>query len=150
MYAARWPMEQVRLGNLLHPEWWAGDRVGWVADSSGALPWPLLENGSPDLAFHIDQATGRFLEVHTVGFGPADVAMRAAPILTGPWSEPRMLYRPPEYYRPNVMIYSSKMHPQLVGADLALTYATNTFEFTEHLTDSVIYYPRFVRLTRCK
>jgi hypothetical protein len=150
MYAVRWPVEQVRLGNLLHPEWWAGDRLGWAADSSAALPWPLLENGSPDLAFHVDQASGRFLEIHTQGFGPADLAMRAAPALTGPWSEPRTVYRPPEYYRPHVMIYSSKTHAQLAGADLVLTYATNSFEFTEHLTDPLIYYPRFVRLTRCK
>ena len=48
------------------------------------------------------------------------------------------------------MIYSAKAHPQLTGADLVLTYATNTFQFAEHLTDGSIYYPHFVRLTRCK
>ena len=61
-----------------------------------------------------------------------------------------MVYRPPEYLRPNVMIYSGKAHPQLTGGDLVLTYDTNTFEFGEMLTDSLIYYPRFVRLTRCQ
>jgi hypothetical protein len=48
------------------------------------------------------------------------------------------------------MIYSAKAHPELAGADLVLTYSTNTFQFSEHLTDSLIYYPRFLRLTRCK
>jgi hypothetical protein len=76
--------------------------------------------------------------------------MRAAPALTGPWSAPRMIYRPPEYYRPNVMIYAGKAHPELSGADLVLTYATNSFEFGEVLTDSLSYYPRFIRLERCR
>ncbi|HOX76113.1 MAG TPA: hypothetical protein PLB27_15435, partial [Bacteroidales bacterium] len=70
--------------------------------------------------------------------------------LTGPWSDLRMLYRPPEYYRQNIMIYSGKAHPGLTGADMILTYATNTFKYEEYLTDSLIYYPRFVRLARCR
>jgi hypothetical protein len=48
------------------------------------------------------------------------------------------------------MIYAGKAHPELTGADLILTYATNTFKFEEYFTDSLIYYPRFVRLTRCQ
>jgi hypothetical protein len=48
------------------------------------------------------------------------------------------------------MIYAAKAHPELTGADLVITYATNTFEFAEQLTDSLPYYPRFVRLTRCR
>ena len=59
-----------------------------------------------------------------------------------------MIFRPPEYERPKVMIYSAKAHPQLTGADLVMTYATNTFEFSEHLADSLIYYPHFVRASR--
>ena len=150
IFAARWPANQVCRGNLLQPEWWAGDRLGWVPDSSRAPRWPLFENGQSDLTIHLDRVTQRFVEVQTLGFGPADVVMRAAPMLTGPWSAARMVYRPPEYSRPNVMIYSGKAHPQLTGSDLVLTYATNTFAFGELLTDSLIYYPRFVRLTRCR
>lgn len=151
IYAVRWPAAQVRDGNLFHPQWWVGETFGgWVADSSPARRWPLFENGSSDLTLHFDDATRRFLVMQAVGFGPADVTMRAAPALTGPWTSPRMVYRPPEYYRPNVMIYSAKAHPHLSGADLVATYATNTFQFGEHQTDSLIYYPRFVRLTRCR
>ena len=150
VYVVRWPAAELRRGNLLKPEWWAGERLGWVPDSSGVPRWPLFENGQSDLTVHFDEATKRFLVVQTVGFGPADVAMRAALELTGPWTGARMVYRPPEYHRPNVMIYSAKAHPQLTGGDVVVTYATNTFQFTEHLTDSLIYYPRFVRLTRCR
>lgn len=150
IYAARWPIEEVRRGNLMHPEWWAGELLGWVPDSSSAPRWPLFENAQSELSIHVDQTTQRFLVVHTQGFGPADLMMRAAPTLTGPWSAGRMVYRPPEYHRQNVMIYAGKAHPQLIGADLILTYATNSFQFSEHGTDSLIYFPRFVRLTRCR
>jgi hypothetical protein len=150
IYAVRWPVPQARQGALSNPEWWAGERLGWVPDSSAAPRQPLFEKGQSELTIHGDEATERFLAVQTQGFGPADVMMRAAPALTGPWSESRMLYRPLEYYRPNVMIYSAKAHPELTGAHLVLTYATNTFQFAEHLSDSLIYYPRFVRLTRCR
>jgi hypothetical protein len=47
------------------------------------------------------------------------------------------------------MIYAAKAHPELTGSDLVLTYATNSFDFGRHLSDSLLYYPRFVRLTRC-
>jgi hypothetical protein len=150
LYAVRWPAEEVRRGNLGRPEWWAGERIGWIPDSSSAPRWPLFEDGQSELTIHRDPARGQFLAVQTQGFGPADVMLRAAPALTGPWTAPRMMYRPPEYYRPGVMIYAGKAHPELTGADLVLTYATNTFDFGEQLTDSLIYYPRFVRLTRCR
>ena len=47
------------------------------------------------------------------------------------------------------MIYSAKAHPALAGADLVVTYATNSTRFEEHFSDPEIYYPRFVRFSRC-
>jgi len=149
IYATRWPVAAVRLGNLMQPEWWAGPQLGWVPDSSPAARVPLFENGASELSVHFDSATKQFVAVQAVGFGPADVMLRTAPTLTGPWTAPRLLYRPPEYYRPNVMIYAAKAHPELTGADMVLTYANNTFEFGDQLSDSVIYYPRFLRMARC-
>lgn len=149
IYAVRWPAQQVVQGNLANPEWWAGDRLGWVPDASPAARHPIFGNGQSDLTIHWDTKTERFLAFQTQGFGPADVMIRAAPTLTGPWSQPQMIFRPSDYYRPNVMIYSAKAHPGLTGADLVLTYITSTFLFEEHLSDPQTYYPRFVRLTRC-
>ena len=149
IFAARWPIDQVRLGNLLEPEWWAGERLGWVPNSSSTPRWPLFENGAPELTIHLDKGTQRFLAVHTKGFGQAVLTMRASPTLTGPWSAPHTFYRPPEHHQPNVMVYAGKAHPQLSGADLVVTYATNTGNFSEHLTNPLSYYPHFVRLTRC-
>jgi hypothetical protein len=148
IFAVRWPAEQVRRGDLHDPEWWAGEWVGWVPDSASSQRWPLFEHAQSELTVHHDPSTDRFLAFHTQGFGPADIVARAAPTLTGPWSGGRMVYRPPEYYRPEIMIYAGKAHPHLRGGDLVLTYATNSFQ-PEGLADQLIYFPRFVRLTRC-
>lgn len=148
VFAVRWPVAAVRAGDLAEPAWWAG-REGWVPDASSTPRWPLFENGASELTVHFDSVAGAYLAVHARGFGPADVVLRTSPALTGPWTEARVIYRPPENDRPNVMIYAAKAHPELRGADLVLTYATNTFDFSEHLSDPGIYYPRFVRLTRC-
>ena len=150
IFAARWPEDEFSRGDLLHPEWWAGERAGWIPDSSETQRYPLFNGGQSELSIHYDALSQRFISVQTEGFGPADIMMRAAPAFTGPWSELRMVYRPPEYYRPGIMIYAGKAHPELTGADLILTYATNTFKFEEQLSDSLIYYPRFIRLTRCR
>jgi hypothetical protein len=148
IFAARWAVKQVRRGDLGDPEWWAGERVGWVPDSASVQRWPLFEHAQTELTIHHDPSTDRFLAFHTQGFGPADIMARAAPTLTGPWSAGRMVYRPPEYHRPEIMIYAGKAHPHLTGGDLLLTYATNSFRIEDH-ADPLIYFPRFVRLTRC-
>lgn len=150
IFAARWPTDAVRRGDLSEPEWWAGPRHGWVPDSSTTPRAPIFEDAQTELTVHFDTTSRRFLAVHTRGFGPADLVMRAAPSLTGPWSGPRPLFRPPEYYRPHIMIYAGKAHPRLTGADLVLTYATNTFDWREAIRDTNVYFPRFVRLTRCE
>lgn len=150
IFAVRWPVDGLSRGRLHHPEWWGGERLGWLPDDSNLPRRPLFQNAQAELSIHQDAATGSFLAVHTRGFGPADIVMRASPELTGPWSEPEWIYRPPEYDRPRVMIYAAKAHPELEGADLVVTYAINSFELADHFEDEEIYYPRFVRLTRCE
>jgi len=149
IYAARWLADDVRRGDLRRPEWWAGNRVGWIPDSSSLQRYPLFENGRSELSVHQDHVTQRFIAVQSLAFGPSDVMLRASPTLAGPWTAPRMVYRPPEYYRPHVAIYAAKGHPELTGADLVLTYVWSSFQFSDLFTDSLSYYPRFVRLTRC-
>lgn len=150
LYVARWPVEKVVAGDLQRPEWWGGEDVGWISNESTLPCRALFENGQYEMTFHFDAIANQFIAVQTVGFGSADIAIRTAPRITGPWTEPKLIYRPPEYNRPNVMIYAAKVHLQLEGAEFVLTYATNTFEFGEHFSDSEIYYPHFVRMARCK
>lgn len=110
------------------------------------IPEPVFQNGQTEFSVHFDARIGKYLCIQTVEFGASNIYYRTADDITGPWSEPIKLFEPPEKNRPNIMIYAAKAHSQLLGADLLLTYATNTFEFAELLSDSLIYYPRFVRL----
>lgn len=149
VFVARWPVDEAARGSLGDMQWWTGPGTGWAPPSeSGPQPQPAFQNGQTELTVHYDEASRRFLQVQTVGFGPAVVTLRSAEQFTGPWSDPDTLFTPPEFSRPNVMIYAGKAHPQLHGADLVLTYATNTFESSELFSDTLIYYPRFIRLTR--
>ena len=149
IHVARWPLVQAGKGDVREPEWWGGRDVGWVADSAGSASRPVFDDGQSELTIHLDERSREFVAVQSSGFGPADIVIRTASELTGPWSPMQMVYRPPEYAKPNIMIYSAKAHPQLGGAELVLTYSTNSFEFGEHFTDYTIYYPRFVRLRSC-
>ena len=149
IYLVRWRVEDVLRGDLSKLEWWGGPDAGWLPEGSPLSRQPAFLNGQTELSVHFDEIRQEFLSFQTTGFGAADVAVRSAGEISGPWSDARMLYRPPEFYRKNIMIYAGKAHPQLRGADLVLTYATNSFDFAEQFADSLLYYPRFVRLQRC-
>jgi hypothetical protein len=150
VFIARWTLDDVANGELMLPEWWAGGDYGWVANDSMPPRWPVFNGGQTEMTFHFDVVSGKFLAIQTAGFGAANVMVRYADELTGPWSQPQQIFEPVEKSRPNVLIYAGKAHPQLSGADLVLSYATNTTDFAEHFSDPDIYYPHFVRLTRCR
>ncbi len=49
--------------------------------------------------------------------------------------------------RRDAITYAAKGHPELAGADLVVTYASNAHDFATLVADMSLYYPRFVRLT---
>ena len=109
---------------------------------ASAQPWP-----EADRLFHSDKL-GRFIHIRSDGFGASTIVLSDARQIEGPWSQPAVVYRPPESDRPDAFVYTAKGHPELTGADLVVTYATNTMaDFSELVADTSIYYPRFVRLT---
>jgi serine/threonine protein kinase len=151
MYVVRWPIQEVLNGDLSGIQWWTGSYTGWKRQAQiDEEPEPAFREGQSDLSVHFDNTNKEFVCIQTVGFGPAILAIRKARELTGPWTEPEEIYRPPEMSREKIMIYSGKAHPQLVGANLVLTYCTNTFDLFEQAQDTTIYYPHFVRLFRTK
>jgi len=141
LFVARWPLARIRTGDLGGMEWWAGTTRGWGSEAEAV---PILTDGQTEFTLH-RTASGQWQEVQTRGFGAADLVLRTAPALGGPWSQPVPLYSPPENARPRVMIYAGKAHPHLRGAGLVLTYASNAFDFGELFRDHSLYYPRFVR-----
>jgi len=135
-YLVRWRVEDLAAGRLEESEWWAG-RQGWVSVSElEGLPARVIEKVGPEASLHFDTELDRWVLGWTEGFGAATVVVSLAPRIEGPWSEPMEVYRPPEGDRPGNLIYAGKGHPELDGADLAVTYVAST-----------AYYPRFVNLT---
>jgi hypothetical protein len=147
VYLARWREEEVLVDRLDGMEWWGGDEEGWVAHRDEGLgARPVFGDGQTEFTVHYDQRSREFVEIQTVGFGPAAVVRRTAPHVTGPWSAPDTVFMPPQVEFPRIMIYQGKAHPHLEGAELILTYCTNSFELGDHLTQDWLYYPRFVRV----
>ena len=144
-FALRIPAAELARGELAGLELWDG---AWTRASAASRPIPVLADAAPECSVHFDRAARRYVHVRSLGFGATTLAIATAERLTGPWSEPAVLFRPPECDRERPFVYAGKAHPELRGADLVATYATNSFDFAEAVRDTSLYYPRFVRLTR--
>jgi hypothetical protein len=139
-------------GDISHPEWWAGEQFGWVAeaDLGPAGPEFVIDDAGAESSIHWDERIQAFVHIATYGFGRAWIGMRTAPVLTGPWSDPVTVYLPPELDRPDPFIYGAIAHPELVAAnpeELIVTYATNAFKFEDLFTEygsQNIYWPRVI------
>lgn len=146
MYLARWHADSVLVGSTQAIEWWTGDSSAWVLDSKLTFePAVLFPDGATELSVVYDARTDQYLSIQTVGFGAVDVMMRTSPALTGPWSALRLVYEPPEKNKLGVGMYAAKAHPEIIGADLIITYNTNA-PIEMIIQDTSIYYPRLVRL----
>jgi hypothetical protein len=146
MYLSRWHIDSILNGKSEALEWWTGPEMGWVRNAElKSEPKALYPNGGTEFSVVYDERQKRYMAIKTVGFGAADIMMRTAPALTGPWSELELIFVPPEKTIPDIMIYAAKAHPELNGADLILTYMTNAPVQTI-IEDSTLYYPRFLRL----
>jgi hypothetical protein len=146
IHLARWPAARARAGDLSQPQWWDGEDAGWVAERDLAeAPQALFSEGHTEFTVHYEPALGRFLEVQTVGFGPADLGFRLADTTIGEWTPLERFYRPQEYEMDRILIYAAKAHPELTGAELVLTYATNTYPYARLVRREDLYYPRFLK-----
>jgi hypothetical protein len=145
IHLVRWPLGEVLNKDLSEPQWWDGGR-GWVAQRDLLqVPYPLFSEGQNEFTVHYEPALDRFLEIQTVDFGQADLGFRLATAPTGKWTPVERFYRPVEHPEERILIYAAKAHPHLAGADLVLTYATNTYPYARLVRREDLYYPRFLR-----
>lgn len=146
VHLVRWPLDAAIAGNLGKPEWWDGESRGFVGQGElSRAPRPLFKDGQTEFSVH--RAGDGFVVVQTIGFGAATIGARTAPSLTGPWSEVREVWRPPEADKRNALIYAAKAHPELdAGDDVAVTFIVSSFDVASVVDDETLYYPRFVRL----
>lgn len=129
------------------PEWWDGRR--WHKD---ATPVVVMDDAGPESSLHYEPRLRCWMHVASRGFGATTIAVRTAPRVTGPWSEPIDVYTPPESRGPKPFVYAAKAHPHLTAPrewELVLVYATNSFDFKDLFTPEgqrELYWPRVVRL----
>jgi hypothetical protein len=147
IHVVRWPAAEVMGRDLSRPQWWAGEEEGWVVQQNLVeRPALLFSEGQTEFTVHYEPLLDQFLEIQTVGFGQADLGLRLADSPTGPWTPVERFYRPEEWETSRILIYAAKAHPHLTGADLILTYATNTIPFARLVRRDDLYYPRFLKV----
>jgi hypothetical protein len=143
-YLAKARATDLAAGNFSAIAWWNGS-----AYVVGAAPAKVMDNAGPENSLHFDATRKKWIHVRTDGFGATTIVVSFADRIEGPWSAPRTIFRPPEDDRSDAFVYAAKGHPELtaVDADLVVTYATNTMaDFNTLVHDSLIYYPRFVKV----
>lgn len=122
-------------------EWWDGE--GWTPNQEGARV--LFDQAATEFTVH--RRGSRLCLIQLVGLEDARFAIRWADRPEGPWTDPEPFFAPEEAGREGVILYAGKAHPELSGADLVLTYASNGTDIDITLGDDRIYYPRFVRMS---
>jgi hypothetical protein len=151
---ARWPLADLAGpsgGDLGNPEWWTG--MAWVPERSlGTTPPVVIADGATECSLHFDEPTRTWVYLWSRGFGASTLAIRTAPVLTGPWSAPVDVLEPAESKVANAFVYAGKAHPHLRGADgsIPVTFADNSFTFADVLDPTraaTLYWPHVARLT---
>lgn len=153
-FLVRYPTASLALGELNAAQWWAGEARGWLREYALGPTGPamVMDDAGAECSLHWDARLSAFVHVASYGFGASVIGVRTAPALTGPWSAPRVVYRPPESDGARPFVYAAKAHPTLSGVgvdEFVITYAVNSFEFADLSTsagESTLYWPRVVRL----
>lgn len=145
---ARWAMTDVAAGDLSTPGWWTG--TAWSTTAATAAV--VLPDASTECS--LERFADQWLLVASHGFGASTIAIYTAPAVTGPWSDPRDVFTPPESEVPDAFVYAGKGHPALVthtaGASLVVTYADNSFTFSDLLDPAnadTLYWPHVAELS---
>jgi hypothetical protein len=113
----------------------------------------IMNPGSPELSirYHPDLKKWLAVMVDPKGFS-YKVIVLSAPGLTGPWSDPQVIYHIPEMlpgpnHDASTFCYAGKEHPEYESAgELDFTYVCNTMNVPKLATDYSIYYPHFIQV----
>lgn len=144
VYLLRWNSDSAYAGNLATPQWWINGT--WTRRKTKMpVPEPLFIGGT-EYSVHYDSSLKKYIQVQSFGFGEGSIGIRMANDITGPWTEPYMIYTPiyPGVKKP--FMYSAKAHPEIVGDGIYITYNVNSFDFWELVKNQSIYFPQFIKL----
>ncbi len=118
----------------------------WVADISKAQG--IVSDVSEQFAvFKEDDMY--YMVTHDFIFG-CEIYLWESPNPEGPWDNQRTIYCTPETVA-NIFTYNSFVHPQFsVNGDLLISYNTNSFNFSDILSNADNYRPYFIRVSNWK
>lgn len=146
VYLVRWPEQSARAGTLTSPQWWAGEKAGWVRSPvDQKKPQRIIAGGQTEFTVEYQPQLRRFLQVQTLSILNPCVAMSTGDAVVGPWSPQTCFFSPPEQGMPDLLIYAGKSHPMLRGADMVFTYVVNTTKEDRLLKDMTIYFPAMLK-----
>jgi hypothetical protein len=147
VHLARWPaLAATADAGPGVPTWWTPS--GWVTQSSlDAAPPSVFSGSTPGFTVQPGPCGAEWVEVQTTTLTEATLDVRTTFKLSTSWGTPVVAYTPPESSEHGVIVYAGKGHPELHGAQLVATYATNSGDGMDTADADVnIYYPRFVRV----
>tara|TARA_R110002049_G_scaffold97783_1_gene238162 strand:- start:2496 stop:3578 length:1083 start_codon:yes stop_codon:yes gene_type:complete len=118
----------------------------WVADISKAQG--IVSDVSEQFAvFKEDDMY--YMVTHDFIFG-CEIYLWESPNPEGPWDNQRTIYCTPETVA-NIFTYNSFVHPQFSeNGDLLISYNTNSFNFSDILSNADNYRPYFIRVSNWK
>jgi len=90
----------------------------------------------------------KFVFIYSDGIW-GSILMRTADAPEGPWNSPAKLYQCPDMkFSSHVFCYAAKGHPELSpNNELLISYAANSESLSEVMSDTRLYWPRFIRVT---
>lgn len=127
--------------------WRFRTRDGWSTNASEMAD--LCDGMASEYSVSWMPSLRRYVLICTENGLSDKIIARTAAEPWGPWSESTVVYRCPETaWDKRIFCYSAKAHPMLAASpdELIVTYAANSFEFTQLFNDARLYWPRFVRV----
>lgn len=147
MVLARLARSSLHKPNLRNQvEFWSGQRDGWSTETSKVEPLfrPAITEGS----LYYDAPRKRFVATTFRSHTP-EFMITTAPEITGPWSEPVVVFHAPDHAPvEDNLSYAFRIHPHLSSDpdSIILTYVVNGRTLAPLLETTRLYYPRFLRL----
>ncbi len=143
MILARAP--ETDLGNFSN--WQFCSKNGWTTNTGDMAD--LCNGMASEYSVSWLPTLQRYVLICTENGLSEKIVVRTAPEPWGPWSAATVVFRCPEPAQDKrTFCYSAKAHPMFAGAtdELIVTYAANSFEFSQLMDNAQLYWPRFVRV----
>ena len=97
----------------------------------------LFDSVPNEMSVSYNRHIGSYIAIHSL-LRENKIVLRTAPQITGPWSEPEIVFRP-EKIKKSDLIYAAKEHCELSGENGRIIYVT--------FVNSTTYVPQMIELT---